>query len=112
MLLILHEYKYLVNLLGLDLFNRNLRRNQFTGVAFMIVSFSVIAMSFGNFITNIDKVNEEATNSIIAILACLMAFTYTSHILINRVRFSAMENKLQDIVNESKCCEIWKYRTK
>lgn len=109
MLLILHEYKFLVNLLGLDLFNRNIRRNHVTGVAFMIVSFSVIAMSFGNVITNTDKVNEETTNSIIAILACLMAFIYTSHVLINRVRFSSMENKLQDIINESKWCEMGKY---
>lgn len=103
MLLILHKYKFLVNLLGLDFVNRNNRVKQFTGIGFMIVSASVITMSIGNFILNTENLNEEATNSIITIFACLMAFIYTSHVLINRVRFSSMENELQAIVNDSKC---------
>lgn len=102
MLLILHKYKFLVNLLGLDFINRNNRAKQFTGIGFMVVSASVITMSIGNFILNTENLNEEATNSIITISACLMALIYTSHVLINRVRFSSMENELQAIVNESK----------
>lgn len=100
MLFILQKYKYLVNLLGLDLLND--RKFQFTGVCFLIMSALVITMSLGNLLLN-TEVNEETTNSIIASLACLMAFIYTAHMLINRVRFSAMEDELQHIVNESEC---------
>lgn len=108
MLLILHEYKFLVNLLGLNLFNGSNRKYQFAGVIFMVVCASVISMSFGNFLLNTENLNEEATNSIITIFACLMAFIYTTHILFNRVRFSSMEKELEDIVNESKN-DKWRY---
>lgn len=109
MLLILYEYKFLVNLLGLNLFNGSNRKYQFTGVIFMVACASVISMSFGNLILNTEDLNEEATNSIITISACSMAFIYTTHILINRVRFSSMEKELEDIVNESKS-DNWKNR--
>lgn len=104
MLLILQKYKFLMNFLGLDLLINKERSCRFAGVGFIITSSAVILLSLGNVIVNTDKINEDATNSIIASLACVMALVYTAHMLINRVRFNDMENELQDIVNESKCC--------
>lgn len=101
MLLILQKYRFLSNMLGLELLNNG--KYQFAAVAFMILSSSVILMSFANVIVSADKVNEDAINSFIASIACIMAFVYTAHMLINRMRFRAIEIELQDIVNESKC---------
>lgn len=99
MFIILEKYRFLASWLGLEPFSR-FNKNYLFAIGFVILSFSLILMSLGYFVTNIHDL-KKATDAIVTASGFLITFSVILHILVNRAQFTLLEDELQEIVKAS-----------
>lgn len=100
MLQTLQKYQILVECLGWESLNRNNAKYRVSAIIFILSVFSFLILAFGTLILNIADLTA-SVNAFVNILGFAMILAQFLHMLINRKRFSLVENHLRNVVNES-----------
>lgn len=98
-MLILQNYKLLVQWLGLEPFRSNNVKNHFNALCFLVVGVLNVVVAVGYFLVDVNDM-KEAFDSVLR-LGCTMTLTIVLHFLLHSDRFTSLEEVLQDIVDES-----------